>query len=182
MTSAPTPAHDGRVQLRRAELVDAHDIAALHTDSWRRNYRGAYADAYLDGDILADRLAVWTARLTEPDPRARTVAAVDDAELVGFIHTVQDEDPTWGALVDNLHVTHGRQRRGIGGLLLATSIESAREQGTGLYLWVQEQNTRAQSFYEAQGGSRVGRAPIDPPGGIPERLSGTPMKLRYAWT
>jgi ribosomal protein S18 acetylase RimI-like enzyme len=110
------------------------------------------------------------------------VVAVDGAELVGFIQTVHGEDPAWGAHVDNLHVSHGRQRRGIGALLLATSIESAREQGTGLYLWVQEQNNRAQSFYEAQGGSRVERAPIDPPGGIPERLSGTPMKLRYAWT
>jgi hypothetical protein len=27
----------------------------LHADSWRRHYRGAYADAFLDGDVLADR-------------------------------------------------------------------------------------------------------------------------------
>ncbi len=28
--------------------------------------------------------------------------------LIGFAHTAFDEDPTWGALLDNLHVAHGR--------------------------------------------------------------------------
>lgn len=182
MTPARLPAPGEEVHLRAAGPTDAADIAALHTDSWRRNYRGAYSDAYLDGDILADRLAVWTGRLAQPDPHAPTVVAVDRDGVVGFIHTVHHDDPTWGALVDNLHVTDGCQRRGIGAGLLATSIESARQQGTGLYLWVQEQNTRAQAFYEAQGGTVVDRAPISPPGGVPGRLNGTPLKLRFAWT
>jgi GNAT superfamily N-acetyltransferase len=42
---------------------DAETVAMLHADSWRRFYRGAYADSFLDGDLVADRRAVWSARL-----------------------------------------------------------------------------------------------------------------------
>ena len=45
-----------------------------------------------------------------------------------------------------------------------------------IYLWVLEQNTAAQAFYEARGGRRVGRGIVNPPGGGP-----TSTKFRYAW-
>src|SRR4051812_46014791 len=39
--------YDGGVgiEYRRAKLDDVDGIAALHADSWRRNYRGAYSDS-----------------------------------------------------------------------------------------------------------------------------------------
>jgi ribosomal protein S18 acetylase RimI-like enzyme len=46
---------------------------------------------------------------------------------------------------------------------------------SGLYLWVLEQNTAAQAFYDSCGGVRVGRGTAYPPGG------GSAPKLRYAW-
>ena len=33
--------------------------------------------------------------------------------VVGFVHMILDEDPRWGALLDNLHVTHRLKRHGI---------------------------------------------------------------------
>jgi GNAT superfamily N-acetyltransferase len=154
----------------------------LHADSWRRHYRGAYSDEFLDGDVLADRLAVWSERLRERDPRRRTILA-EDGRLVGFANVAFDEDPTWGALLDNLHVSWTHARRGIGTRLLGLTAEAVRErpERTGLYLWVLEQNRGAQRFYEACGAERVGGAPVDPPGGVAGRLTGSPMKLRYAW-
>src|SRR6185312_8035248 len=103
---------------RLARPADAAAIAALHADSWRRHYRGAYSDAFLDGDVHADRLAVWTEQLRARDPRRHTVVAQDGSDLVGFAHTIFDDDPTWGALLDNLHVVHGQKRRGIGRQLM----------------------------------------------------------------
>jgi hypothetical protein len=38
-----------------ANSCDADSIAALHADSWRRHYRGAYLDSYLDGDAVSER-------------------------------------------------------------------------------------------------------------------------------
>ena len=167
---------------RRARGDDADSIALLHADNWRRHYRGAYADTYLDGDVLADRQAVWRQRLEDPVVEAATLLTEEGGQLLGFVHVVVDDDPTWGSLVDNLHVTSARQRGGIGTALLAAaaSVVTGRGQG-GLYLWVLEQNTPAQAFYRARGGACVGRGRVPPPAGIPHRLNGSPTALRYAW-
>ncbi|MGW6362270.1 GNAT family N-acetyltransferase [Streptomyces sp. NPDC055092] len=169
-------------RLRVAGPDDAEKVAMLHADSWRRHYRGAYADSYLDGDILTDRLAVWSSRLAAP-ANGMTVVAEDHAGLAGFVHVVFDDDDRWGSLIDNLHVSHDRQRTGVGRVLLARAGESIAGQATGksMYLWVQEQNTSAQQFYRAMNGTCVEKAPISPPGGVPSRLNGTPNKLRFTW-
>jgi len=170
------------LRFRLASPADAKAVADLHADSWRRHYRGAYSDAFLDGDVVADRLAVWTDRLREPDPRRCTILA-EDGGLIGFANTFFDEDPTWGALLDNLHVADGHKRRGIASRLLALTAEALTErpERTGLYLWVLEQNVDAQAFYEARGGRYVGRGVVSPPGGIANRGTGSSAKLRYAW-
>jgi len=175
-------AHPGEPQFRLAGPADAEAIANLHADSWRRHYRGAYSDAFLDGDVVADRTAVWTDRLREPDPGRGTFLA-ESGSLVGFAHTVFDEDATWGALLDNLHVADGHNRRGIGSRLLALTAQAVTErpERTGLYLWVLEQNVDAQAFYRARGGRCLGKRRVSPPGGIAGRLAGSPMALRYAW-
>jgi ribosomal protein S18 acetylase RimI-like enzyme len=175
-------AHLVKLKFRLAGPANAEAVARLHADSWRRHYRGAYSDAFLDGDVVADRMAVWTDLLREPDPRRCTIVA-QDRSLVGFANTVFDDDSTWGALLDNLHVADGQRRRGIGSRLLALTAQAVieRREGTGLYLWVLEQNVDAQAFYEARGGRCVGRGLVSPPGGIASRLTGSPAKLRYAW-
>lgn len=53
--------------------------------------------------------------------------------------------------------------------------------GSGLYLWVLEQNVAAQAFYETFGGGPAGRAEALPPGGVGGRINGSPIKLRYSW-
>src|SRR4030095_1178712 len=129
MSEAATDEMDFRV----AGPSDAEAIAALHADSWRRHYRGAYSDSFLDGDVGADRIAVWTEKLREPDPRQQTIVIQDGSSLIGFAHTVFDGDPTWGALLDNLHIWHGHKRRGIGSWLMALTARAVIERGTGLY-------------------------------------------------
>jgi GNAT superfamily N-acetyltransferase len=169
------------LRFRCAGRSDAGAIAALHADSWRRHYRGAYSDSFLDGDVVADRLAVWTDQLREPHPDRYTLLAEDGEGLIAFAHTAFDDDPTWGALLDNLHVAHGQKRRGVGKQILALTAHAVIERGNRLYLWVLEQNVDAQAFYEACGARRVERAPASPPGGVASRLTGSPVKLRFAW-
>jgi ribosomal protein S18 acetylase RimI-like enzyme len=170
------------LEFRVAGPDDARAVAELHADSWRRHYRGAYSDAFLDGDVLADRLAVWTDRLREADVKRYTVLA-ENVGLVGFANTFFEHDSRWGALLDNLHVAAGQERRGIGARLLTLTAEAVvkRPEPAGLYLWVLEQNRDAQAFYEAQGGACVERRMIDAPGGIATRVIGSPAALRYAW-
>jgi len=166
------------VKLRNATTRDIDSIAALHADSWRRNYRGAYSDAFLDGDVLADRLAVWTDRLTSAQRQNHcTIVAECDGGVVGFAHTIFEHDPTWGALLDNLHVTHELKGHGIGTRLMAETAQTVIERApsSGMYLWVLEGNIAAQAFYAARGGICTGHESSEPPGG------GTVTGHRYVW-
>lgn len=166
------------MELRAATARDVELIAALHAESWRRNYRGAYLDSYLDGDILTERRAVWAERIASVSADTHTVVAEADGVFAGFAHTALDHDPAWGALLDNLHVVHRLKGNGVGTLLIAESARAVldRPSPTGLYLWVLEQNEPAQAFYRARRGTEVGREVRGPfPGG------GTAPALRIAW-
>ncbi|MFI7060207.1 GNAT family N-acetyltransferase [Kribbella sp. NPDC050124] len=167
---------------RSASVEDAGQVAWLHADSWRRHYRGAYADSFLDGDVESERLAVWAERLVAPG-RTATILAEDEGQLVGFVHVMFDHDPRWGSLVDNLHVYNSNRRTGIGTQLIARAAETVTEQANGdaMYLWVLQQNTSAQDFYVARGGVQVETATVPPPGGDPTRLNGSPKCLRMSW-
>jgi ribosomal protein S18 acetylase RimI-like enzyme len=173
---------DATIRFRSADAHDADAIADLHADSWRRFYRGAYSDSFLDGDLVADRRAAWSTRLAAPDGTA-TVVAERDSHLAGFVHVVFDTDPRWGSLLYNLHVVHDLRRAGIGTSLVRRAaravVDGAR--GDAMFLWVLEQNTAAQGFYRARGAVRAERGPVPPPGGDPGRLTGTPYCLRMVW-
>jgi GNAT superfamily N-acetyltransferase len=168
---------------RHATPDDAEKIAYLHADSWRRHYRGAYSDEFLDGDVVANRLSVWTSRLAAPGNYA-TVLAENGEGLAGFVHVVFDEDARWGSLLDNLHVTSSRRRTGIGGALMTRAAGAVLQRAVSkaMYLLVLQQNTAAQRFYEAMGGTTVESGHVAPPGGVPSRLNGSPGNFRIAWT
>ena len=178
----------GELRFRTAGPGDARAVAALHTDSWQRHYRGAFSDAFLDGGVRGFHLDLWTGRLAAPGPGDRTILAeVTQAgggvTLAGMAHTVLDDNPTWGALLDNLHVSYGRKRGGVGTRLLSLTAQAvvADRPGSGLYLWVLEQNASARAFYDARGGTCVESRPVAAPGGDQTRLNGTPVGLRYTW-
>jgi ribosomal protein S18 acetylase RimI-like enzyme len=180
----------GEVTYRAATLHDAEGIAHLHADSWRRNYRGAFSDAYLDGDLVAERLSVWTERLRSPRPGTFTIVAEHlgpdpgpntgpdtgrgPGAIVGLAHTILGDDPAWGALLDNLHVSHAEKGHGIGTRLMAETARGliARDPASSLFLWVLAQNTAAQAFYDARGGTCVDRQSRSPEPGD---------RLRYTW-
>ena len=71
------------VSFRVAAAADADSVAALHADSWRRHYRGAYADAFLDGDVLADRRTIWSRLLAAPGSDRITIVADQDGCQAG---------------------------------------------------------------------------------------------------
>jgi ribosomal protein S18 acetylase RimI-like enzyme len=172
-----------KAEYRRAISTDAVAIANLHADSWRQHYRGAYSDGFLDDDVLADRLAVWTDRTHAEHTDGYTIVAEAGKEIIAFAHIILGHDGDWGALVENLHVAGFHHRRGVGTELMArlALVVLERAPPVCLYLWVLEQNTTAQSFYRALGGTYVQRAPAPAPGGDSRRLAGSPWRLRFVW-
>lgn len=154
------------VTLRDATAPDAPAIAALHAANWRSAYTEVLDPAYLAGPINADRLAVWEERLGTADPMQEVVvAAADDGVLAGFTCLYHASDPTWGALVDNLHTAAAVRGTGLGKRLLreAARRATARNPHSGIWLWVYERNVAARGFYAALGGEIVGRRVQDWP-------------------
>jgi ribosomal protein S18 acetylase RimI-like enzyme len=166
------------MHFREARPDDAVAIATVHAESWRATYRGAYRDEYLDGDVLQDRIAVWEKRLSAPPANQFVVVAEENDAIVGFACAYGRDDERWGSLLDNLHVRRDLHRRGTGTHLLAEVAKWCRTHypEVGLYLWVLEQNERAQAFYERMGASDRGGGAFVPPGG------GHIDSRRYAWT
>lgn len=163
--------------LRAADKSDIHAIANLHATSWRHAYRGTLSDEYLSGDIMADRVATWTQRLSSPAAGQFVTVAEENGQLVGFACAFAGRDPEWGTLLDNLHVSLPNQRRGIGAKLLrqVARWRMTEAPNQGLYLWVTQSNVAAQHFYASLGAKHVGSDAWNPPDG------GIVPSFRYAW-
>jgi GNAT superfamily N-acetyltransferase len=167
-----------RASTRRIETTDAEILATLHIASWRSAYRGILRDAYLDVDLVDDRHAVWSERLSNLTPSHFGFIADMEGQPVGFVFVHGHDDPTWGTLIDNLHVLPNLKGNGLGRLLMAAAAQeaSARYSEDGVYLWVFEENTQARGFYAHLGGRSVERALVEAPGG------GQVPRWRIVWS
>ena len=165
------------MNIRTANEEDAESIALLHAESWRVAYRRMLRDEFLDGEIIPDRLSVWSQRLAEPRENQLTLVAVQESEVVGFACAFGRDDDTWGTLLDNLHVRTERKRQGVGRRLMKEVAlwTDRRYPDSGLFLWVLEANHSARRFYEKLGAKDQGQDIWEPPGG------GTLTRLRYGW-
>lgn len=141
------------IQYRPATLSDHVAIAQLHTDSWRRNYRGILSDHYLDHEVEKERLETWYKRLHEPQKNQHVTVAIQNDQLVGFCCIQLDDDPVFGSLIDNLHVITNQQKTGIGKMLISHSAQVMCRKASSkkTYLWVYENNTNARAAYDRLG-------------------------------
>jgi ribosomal protein S18 acetylase RimI-like enzyme len=165
------------IEYRDAQARDADAVALLHTQSWRESYRGSFSDAFLDGELPAERIGVWRERLGRPAPNQLVRLAFEGADLMGFVCVYGARDPAWGSLVDNLHVSRIAKRQGIGASLMqqAGAWLDSLHPAEGVYLFVLEVNTPARRFYERLGGRNAGVATMETHGGAIVR------SCRYVW-
>lgn len=165
------------VLLRDATIADAERLAQLHTDSWRRTYRGMMSDAFLDGGALENRRKVWRERLTAARTDQYVRVAEDGSTLIGFVCAFAGEDPVWGSYIDNLHVAYAYHGRGVGRTLMQEVGQwlCTMRPDHGVYLWVMEANAPARAFYERLGAANAGTTDLVDPGG------GHAPNCRYVW-
>jgi len=165
------------VDYRTATPADAERVARLHADSWRRAYRGMYTDEFLDGDLDAERLAVWRPRLEAPPRNQYVLLAEDAGRLAGFVCGYADDDPAWGSLIDNLHVSIDARRKGIASELMQRAAQwfASNAKTPAFYLWVLEDNAPARRFYETLGATHPETVRRDLQPGNPGNI------CRYVW-
>ena len=142
--------------IRTATAADATAIALLHAASWRSAYRGALPDAYLDGPIVAERLAVWTRQLATLAAGDTVLVATGAAGLEGFAAAFAR--PDGDALLDNLHVAPPLRGKGLGRQLLIEVARRLLSAGSrAMHLWVFDVNGDGRRFYERHGALATAR-------------------------
>lgn len=141
------------VEIRKAVGSDYDSIALLHADSWRRTYRGIYSEKYLEDEVVPDRLAVWQQRFETPASNQQVFVASESGQIIGFACIFLDDDRSYGAFLDNLHIAASHQKQGIGKALMQECATCVVEAGNiqSLYLWVYDSNENAKKVYAKLG-------------------------------
>jgi ribosomal protein S18 acetylase RimI-like enzyme len=162
---------------RKAKRDEAQAIAILHAQSWQVAYKGILSDAYLEHEVLPNRLQVWAERFSRREKNRWICVVVEKGELKGFVCVYGNEDPKWGSLIDNLHVLPALKGQGIGKRLMEEAEKWITEKypNPNFYLWVYEENHPSRGFYEKMGGENVETQLYDNVDG------GSSNVLRYAW-
>ena len=146
------------ITYRLAHQSDAPNIASLHARNWKLYYQSALREEYLKNEVDSERLQAWIKRLENPDANQQIIIAEENQALVGFACTFLNDDPYWGAYLDNLHVSPAYKGKGIGHELMrrTAGIVFNNNAGSKLYLWVLVDNIPAVKFYEKLGGEQAG--------------------------
>jgi GNAT superfamily N-acetyltransferase len=144
------------VVIRTLTDADIPAVAAVHVRAWQSGYAGILAADYLAG--LDPAGFARHRRERTPPPGARTLVAVADGVVVGFVSfgpyrvdSGEGHNPAIGELYA-IYVEPDRWRAGTGRKLLAAARAGLTEAGYPvLRLWVFEDNHRARRFYGKAG-------------------------------
>ena len=140
------------MEQKRAGIADVPDISRIHAQSWKSAYKGIIPQAYLD-DLKED---FWVAAFDGwiSNNLLTVQLMVDEQCPVGCIAYGKSRDealPGWGEIV-SIYLLPEYFGKGVGELLLQSAIKDMKNMGfEKIYLWVLEENLRAQKFYQKCG-------------------------------
>jgi len=154
------------VSISRAVPADAHRVSALAIETFplacplgttRENI-----DLFCATKLSPEAFEVYLA-----DPRVSIWSVLEGDELVGYVMTVsgEPEDPVIAASVSRrptveiskIYVRWSAHGSGIAQQLMDVAVEDAKAHGAqSVWLGVNQQNARANSFYERRGFRLVG--------------------------
>ena len=134
--------------VRTAGERDLAAIRALLVETWHATYDAIYgAEKVTEITDEWHSVASLKARLTKPNIE---FLVADDGKRIGGVAFAEAIDGDEVIMLKQLYVLPSLQGRGIGGMLLDEVIESFPE-ARRIRLEVEEKNTRAVAFYEANG-------------------------------
>lgn len=142
---------------------DADELGRLHVQVWREAYRGMMSEQALQQLDPVARADMWcraAERVAESEREytesggaqgmlTRVAERVDTGDLAGFITVgaARDEDAPTASQLWAINVLAEHHGTGVAQQLL----DAALGPELPAYLWVVEQNARAQSFYRRNG-------------------------------
>lgn len=167
------------MEIRHAEVADAHEIAEVHVASWRVAYRDLLPPTDLD-QLEVSQFESWRGRRIEAMDRSNSATlVVDDGRVSGFVDVgpTRDEHLDAGEVAElyAIYLRPDRWDQGYGRELVVAAEQAMIDLGFGsAMLWVLEDNARARAFYEAAGWKPDGGRQL-------ERIISTELyEVRYA--
>ena len=137
------------MDVRRARLEDAREIAQVHAETWREAYEHVFGAKRLASVTIDARLAQWE-RILAAGQSDVFVAAADG--IVGFVSTGESRDADAEAELFAIYVLPRAWGTGAGSALMRAGVEAMRLRASGdAVLWVLDDNPRARRFYEREG-------------------------------
>ena len=146
---------------RPARPSDAAGIATVHVQSWRETYAHLVPADFLTGLDVDERAERWAGILE--DGATDVVVALDATRIVGWASASAGRDPLRPAPreLEGIYVVASAHGSGAGQLLLDAAV------GDGpAYLWMADDNARAEAFYRRNGFARDGAVKQEPLGPV----------------
>ena len=130
------------MEIRRASVSDAAEIAAVHVRTWQAAYQDVFGAERLASIDTPLRVAGWARALEEGEP---IFVADEGGRVVGFVSLRACELRAIYALPEKWGSSAGPA-------LMRAAVEQLRhDECAEAFLWVLEDNPRARRFYEREG-------------------------------
>jgi GNAT superfamily N-acetyltransferase len=158
-----------RISLRRASPTDATSLAAVEVTTWQRAFCDLMPVAFLNALSVEDQAVRWARSLVKHGHggQKRTLVAVLDDEVVGYVTVGRDPGEEEMGFVYLLYVLPEHWGCGVGGALMTAAMDELRDLALPeAVLWVLRENGRARRFYERLGWHADGRTRTDDYGGV----------------
>ena len=142
---------DLMLEIRKAVIEDAKDIAIIQTKGWQSEYKDLIESEVLNSFTWEKKLPKWKETLAHQDEHAVFIALVD-SRAVGFISGGKSTaQPSFDAELCAICILNEFQNRSIGTLLFQHFVEWLRvHQFRSLFAWV-DLSTRSYRFYDSLG-------------------------------
>lgn len=152
------------LEIRDAQVADAHGVALVHVASWQAAYVGLIDQDVLDRQSVDARTTMWSTWIQRslvgettdaygPVPH-RLVVAELEGRIVGWVSFGggRDADLRDQGEIAGLYAHPEAWSQGVGRTLIRHAEDALRAGGwRRAYLWVLNGNDRAIAFYRAHG-------------------------------
>jgi len=148
------------INIRKAEISDASEIATVHIGSWLTTYRGIMPDEKLDSLNHDSCTKKWEGNIQRSfEGKEILLVAESDKKIVGFCGGSPNDDPnTKKKYQDDLRMIYflkEYQKQGIGRKLVSEYVKILKSMNiNSMIIWVLEEND-SKCFYEKLGGKIV---------------------------
>jgi GNAT superfamily N-acetyltransferase len=157
------------LNIEQANIEDIEQIAQIHVIGWQESYRDIINQDYLDSLDEEQKKEQWHEWLGKE--KCQTLVARQDNKIIGFCSFgplktpppgMSPIRPLYSSEIYAIYILPESWGKGVGTeLMKAAVMELQTHKFNSLCLWVLEKNARANSFYKALGGQRVGKTFVE---------------------